>query len=37
MAKQGNLGRGAGSTCRLKRNQVVQVVRLAGCENFIGK
>jgi len=26
-----------GSTCRLKRDQVVYIDRLAGCENFVGE
>jgi len=28
---------GAGSTCRLNRDEIVWVVRLAGCKNFVGE
>jgi len=33
----GDRRRGAGSTCRLNRDQLLYVVKLAGRENFVGK
>ena len=26
-----------GSTCRLNRDEIVWIVRLAGCKNFVGE
>jgi len=28
---------GAGSTCRVNRDKIVSVVRLAGCKNLVGE
>jgi len=37
MSSYGDKRRGASSTCRLNRDKIVWVVRLAGCKNFVGE